>query len=219
MSQPPSPKEASTRAFFDGMATTYDGDLREVGWDPVALVKDWPYWVRPHEHYLDVACGTGALLEFFAGAQRSLTGMDLSPGMIERARRRESLKQVDFYVASASDAWPFPTDAFDKITALAMLEFVESLDEALDELGRVLKPGGRALFSVEDRVDWLDRDRGGYELRYGEFPLWRRSREEVELCLPPHTRLVRYERRRGYEVVELGFITAYHVLEIEKDFV
>lgn len=218
MSKPIEVREAATQAFFNEMASTYDRDLEVVGWDPVEVVKHWPFMVLPGESYLDVACGTGALLSFFSGAQRDLHAMDLSPQMIERARRREDLKQVNFVVGSAASGWPFPTDGMHKITCLAMLEFVEHLDVALDELVRVLKPGGRALFSVEDRIDWLDNDRGGYELRYGEFPLWRRDLEEIELSLPPQARIVERKRVRGYEVMELGFITAYHVIEIEKDY-
>lgn len=218
MSKPIEQREAATRAFFNEMASTYDKDVQVLGWDPVEVVKLWPFMVFPGETYLDVGCGTGALLSFFSGAQRELFGMDLSSEMIAQARRREDLKQVDFSVGSAEAIWPFPTDGFHKVTCLAMLEFVEALDVALDELLRVLKPGGRALISVEDRIDWLDNDRGGYELRYGEFPLWRRSLEEMELHLPPGAKIVKSARQRGYEVTELGFTTAYHVIEIEKEY-
>lgn len=218
MSKPIEKREAATKAFFNEMASTYDADVQVLGWDPVEVVKLWPFMVFPGESYLDVGCGTGALLSFFSGAQRKLSAMDLSTEMIAQARRREDLKQVDFVQGSAEAIWPFPTDEFDKVTCLAMLEFVEHLDVALDELLRVMKPGGRALFSVEDRIDWLDTDRGGYELRYGEFPLWRRSLEEVKLYLPPGAKIVKSERQRGYEVTELGFTTAYHVIEIEKEY-
>lgn len=206
----------STRRFFNDMSKTYDEDLKVVGWDPVRVVQTWPFMVYPSEHYLDVGCGTGALLEYFQGAQRTLYGMDLSEGMIEQARRRDALRYVHFEQGSAADPWPFASDAFDKVTALAMLEFIEALDAAFDELVRVLRPHGRALVSVEDRVGWDGKDLGPYELRYDEFPLWRRTLEEVDLHLPPNARIVRAERQRGYEVVELGFTTAYHVLEIEK---
>lgn len=218
MFKPIAVQKAATKAFFDEMATTYDRDVEEVGWDPVALVKEWPFLVLPGQSYADIGCGTGALLSFFSGAQRTLTAMDLSPEMIARARRRDDLKNVDFHVGSAAGQWPFADESFDRVTALAMLEFVENLDEALDELWRVLKPGGRALFSVEDRVDWSDVDRGAYELRYNQFPLWRRHWEDVELSIPPHTRLIKHARCRGYEVIELDFVTAYHVVEIEKEY-
>lgn len=209
-------ESASTRRFFDDMSATYDKDLQEVGWDPVRVVQEWPFMVYPGEDYLDVGCGTGALLEFFQGAQRTLHGMDLSDAMIDQARRRDALRYVHFEQGSAENPWPFATEGFDKVTALAMLEFVEHLDVAFDELFRVLRPHGRALISVEDRKDWSDHDRGPKELRYDAFPLWRRTLDEIDLCLPPNLRIVRTERQRGYDVIEHGFTTAYHVLELEK---
>lgn len=211
-------RRQATRLFFDDMASTYDRDLAVVGWDPVALVQRWPFLVQPHESVLDVGCGTGAVLATYAGAQRKLFGMDLSPEMIHRARRREELKEADLHAQSADDAWPYPDRAFDAVISLAMFEFIEALDSALDEMVRVLKPGGRALFSVEDVVDWLDVERPRFELRYGSFPLWRRTLEEVEDLLPPGVHIVRSERVRGYEVDELKTITTYLVVEIQKDF-
>lgn len=211
-------RRSATRAFFDDMAQSYDKDLDAVGWSPVALVQAWPFYVQPSESYLDVGCGTGALLSFFAGAQRKLHGMDLSPEMVRQTRRRVDLRQADVAAGAADDIWPFADNSFDKVTSLAMLEFVEELDVALDELVRVLKPGGRALITVEDTTDWLGESKPAYELRYGEFPLWRRSFDVVEASLPPGARIVRHERARGYEVLELGFITGYLVIEIEKDF-
>lgn len=207
----------ATRRFFNEMSSTYDADLEVLGWDPVRVVQEWPFIVYPGASYLDVGCGTGALLSYFQGAQRKVFGMDLSEGMIDRARRRDALRYVEFEQGSAEEPWPFQSASFDNVSALAMLEFVEHLDVALDEMLRVLKPAGRAIFSVEDRVDWEGTDRGATEMRYDEFPLWRRSLEEVDLHLPPSARIVRTERLRGYHVVELGFTTAYHVLEIVKD--
>lgn len=208
--------EAATRRFFDQMSVTYDEDLKEVGWQPVHVVQEWPFMVYPSESYLDVGCGTGALLEFFQGAQRDLYGMDISSAMIERAQRRDALRYVHFEQGSAAETWPFTDERFDKVTALAMLEFVEHLDIAFDELSRVMRPNGRALLSVEDVVDWHGNTLPVMEMRYDSFPLWRRTLDEIDLNLSPRLKIRRVERQRGYEVIEHGFTTAYHILEIEK---
>ena len=76
--------------------------------------------------------------------------------------------------------------------------------------------GSFALFTVEDRVDWGGVQREAYEHRYGEVSLWRRTREEVEASMPPGLEIVRCERVRGYEVLELGFVTSYWVVEAFK---
>lgn len=207
---------AASRAFFNGMAPHYDADLKVVGWDPVALLATWPFIVPPLKDVLDAGCGTGALLETLSGAGRELTGLDISPVMLDKAKNRRAIKGIELHCANAGEPWPVPDESVDVVFALAMLEFVEHLDVALDELHRVLRPGGRALFTVEDRVDWGGVERDAYEHRYEEVPLWRRTREEVELSMPPGLEAVRIERVRGYEVLELGFVTAYWVVEAIK---
>lgn len=208
----------STREFFDEMALTYDRDLLAVGWDPLALIRRWPLVLNPGERLLDVGCGTGAVLELFVGADRELAGMDLSPEMLRLARKkRRGLREARLEAASAEGPWPFEDQSFDAVVALAMLEFVPELDEALDELWRVLRPGGTALVSVEDRVDWDGTQRPETELRYGGFPLWRRSWDDVRLCIPPGLDVVRRERAPGYTVLEEGFTTAYWIVELRRN--
>lgn len=208
----------STREFFDEMASTYDQDLLAVGWDPVALIRRWPVVIGPGERLLDVGCGTGAVLELFAGADRVLAGMDLSPEMLRIARKkRRGLREARLEAASAAGPWPFEDQSFDTIVALAMLEFVPELDETLDELWRVLRPGGMALISVEDRTDWGGVERPETELRYGGFPLWRRTWDDVRMCIPPGLDIVRSERTPGYTVLEEGFTTAYWIIELRRN--
>ncbi|TVR03581.1 MAG: class I SAM-dependent methyltransferase [Deltaproteobacteria bacterium] len=205
-----------TRSFFDEMAKTYDDDLRALGWNPVSVVREWPFAVAPGERVLDAGCGTGALLQHLAGAARRLSGFDLSEGMVARARARRSLRDADLRVHDAGQPWPFPDGSFDVVFAFGMLEFVEQLDRAFDELGRVLAPHGRALVSVEDIVDWEGEQRPGMELRYGRFPLWRRTLEDVDVRLPPGLDIVTARRQPAYVVLELGFTTAYHVIELVR---
>ena len=205
-----------TAQFFDEMASHYDRDVVELGWDPIHLLREWPFVVGAGCDVLDAGCGTGAVLAYLSGANRSLAGFDLSERMVRAAIRRRALKGAELRVASASESWPFEDGRFDAVICLAMLEFVPKLDFALDEIERVLRQGGRALVSVEDLVDLGGIEREPVERRYDRFNLYRRTREDLELCVPPGLQLVRLERVPGYTVLERAFTCAYWVAEFVK---
>lgn len=88
---------------------------------------------------LDVGTGTGrgaaALVNRFPEAE--VTGVDVSPGMIEEARGR--VPAASFEVGDASHL-PFGDGSFDLVTHTNMIPF-------LDEVSRVLRPGGWTLFA------------------------------------------------------------------------
>ncbi|MFT6398860.1 MAG: ubiquinone/menaquinone biosynthesis C-methylase UbiE [Bradymonadia bacterium] len=205
-----------TAEFFDEMAPYYDRDIVELGWEPLRVVQEWPFVVAAGAEILDAGCGTGAVLGHYSGANRRLAGFDVSPRMVRQALRRRSLKGAELRIASARESWPFESERFDAVVALAMLEFVQEFDVALDEIGRVLKRHGRALVSVEDIVDCGGIEREALERRYDRFNLYRRTREEFEMSLPPSVRLVRMERIPAYTVLERAFRCAYWVAELEK---
>lgn len=206
-----------TRAFFDEMARRYDIELETLGWDPVGVVTDWPLVIPPGARVLDAGCGTGALLERFAGADRDLAGFDLSETMLRHAKQRRALKPIPLDVVSVDQEWPYLDGSFDIVVCLAVLEFVPEPDRALDELARVLREGGRALVSFDDILDWDENLRPAHEVRYDEIPLWRWTADEIALFIPPQLDIVRLGRIRAYHEPELGVTAAYHVLELVRN--
>ena len=92
---------------------------------------------------LDAGCGSGRYLRELQARGARAVGMDLSPGMIARARAlTTSVAHADLR------ALPFGTMSFDLvICALALGDFSE-IDLALAELSRVLRHGGEAIYSV-----------------------------------------------------------------------
>ena len=119
-------------------------------YDPISWVVSmgrWRDWQRAAigelrgERVLDLACGTGNLLLDLSAAGYHPVGLDLSPFMIRLARRK--LLRNDIAVPllrGHARQLPFADAAFDSVVCTFPANFV-----MLDELARVLRPGGRAV--------------------------------------------------------------------------
>lgn len=105
-------------------------------------------------HVLDVACGSGANFPFFHAADH-ITAVDLSPGMLDVARRKaESLGlSPDLRVMDAQQL-DFPDGSFDVVVStLSTCTFPDPV-AVLREIGRVVKPDGRILLLEHGRSSW-----------------------------------------------------------------
>jgi 2-polyprenyl-6-hydroxyphenyl methylase/3-demethylubiquinone-9 3-methyltransferase len=105
---------------------------------------------------LDVACGAGFLSNALAKAGLSVTGIDLSVESLEVARRLDSTSQVRYLEMDARKL-SFPDASFDVVCAMDFLEHVEHPELLIQEMARVLKPGGLFFFHTFDRnpLSWL----------------------------------------------------------------
>jgi len=102
---------------------------------------------------LDVGCGTGRTLVELAQCFREVVGIDVSRGMLERARRRIFAHGATNVKISIMDAQElgFPDNCFSYVISHTALHHVNDLRRALCEMRRVLAPGGRLVI-----VDILD---------------------------------------------------------------
>lgn len=99
---------------------------------------------------LDYGCYDGWMVPRYREMQpRSITGLDISESAIEKARITFGL-EAKFYVGDAH-AMPFPDDSFDLVVGRAILHHLD-LDQALAEIRRVLRRGGKAVF-IEPLAD------------------------------------------------------------------
>lgn len=89
---------------------------------------------------LEVGCGTGLVLQRIAEFARTATGVDLSPGMLEKARARG----LEVKQGSATEL-PFPDASFDVACSFKVLPHVPEIDKALTEMARVVRPSGVVL--------------------------------------------------------------------------
>ena len=105
--------------------------------------------VRGGETVLDVACGTGPAAVTAARAGARVRGLDLSPVLLEHARRNAQTAQVDIeFTEGDAEALPYPDASFDVVLSQFGHMFAPRPDAAIGEMLRVLKPGGRIAFST-----------------------------------------------------------------------
>lgn len=97
--------------------------------------------VAGRDRALDLACGTGDIAFELAARGARVTGLDLTPRMIELARGRAE-GRATFLVGDMA-ALPFRSDSFDVITTGYGIRNVPDIESALTEIRRVLRPGGR----------------------------------------------------------------------------
>lgn len=105
------------------------------------------------ERILDIGSGPGLLVEEMAavvGPRGSICGVDTSAAMLAISQKRTAhLPQVDLRQGDAT-ALPYAGNEFDVAVSTQVYEYVVAMDKCLQELYRVLKPGGRALILCTD---------------------------------------------------------------------
>lgn len=113
---------------------------------------------QPNDTMLDVACGGGIVVCAFAPHVLHATGIDMTPAMLERARRLAGDKAIANAVFDQGDAeaLPYPDGAFNiVVTRFSFHHFLDPL-AVLREMRRVAAPGGRVvlvdMYASEDRA-------------------------------------------------------------------
>ncbi|HEV2756720.1 MAG TPA: class I SAM-dependent methyltransferase [Actinomycetota bacterium] len=141
MSSAPSETER-VRTIWDRLSSSFD---RRVGFFERVLFEGGREWVcsRARGDTLEIAVGTGRNLAFYSPDVR-LTGIELSPAMLDVARERAARLRMepDLRVGDAQ-ALEFPDESFDTVTCTISLCSIPDDRAAVREVRRVLRPGGR----------------------------------------------------------------------------
>jgi demethylmenaquinone methyltransferase / 2-methoxy-6-polyprenyl-1,4-benzoquinol methylase len=132
----------AVRTMFDRIAPVYDAmnHVMTAGLDRRWRRLTAEAVVRPGDRVLDACCGTGDLALAGLRAGGTVTGLDFSERMLERARRKST--EVE-WVRGDLLSLPFADGAFDATTVGFGIRNVPELGEGLRELRRILRPGGR----------------------------------------------------------------------------
>ncbi|SHL63620.1 MULTISPECIES: class I SAM-dependent methyltransferase [Streptomyces] len=132
------------RTLWKQYAPRYDRDMVRL---ERMLLDDGRAWVcgQVKGEVLEVAIGSGRNLEFYP-AGISVTGLDLSPEMLELARKHAAAlgREVELREGEAH-AMPFPDGSFDTVVCTLGLCSVPDHRAVIAEMYRVLRPGGRLL--------------------------------------------------------------------------
>jgi ubiquinone/menaquinone biosynthesis C-methylase UbiE len=133
------PRDATSRSrsYYDEFSESYEA-RRHHGYH--ALIDELE--VEAVGRYgggrvLEAGCGTGLILDRLRPYFREVVGVDLSSGMLARARDRRL--QV---VQASIDQLPFPNASFDVVVSFKVLAHVPDIRATLAELSRVTRPGG-----------------------------------------------------------------------------
>lgn len=144
MTERPAPKNTtqSIRTHWNEMAPGYDSSMDRI---ERFVIGDGRAWAcsKATGRTLEVAIGTGRNLPLYP-ADVDLTGIDLSPAMLDIARQRatELGRQADLREADAEHL-PFADGEFDTVVSTLSMCSVPDLEATIAEIRRVLRPAGR----------------------------------------------------------------------------
>lgn len=97
---------------------------------------------QPHlfTKILEAGCGTGHWTAFLAELGYCITAVDISEAMLEIAKTKQ-IKHTQFIQADVHKL-PFENEQFDLVVSITMLEFVSNIEQAINEMFRILKSNG-----------------------------------------------------------------------------
>jgi len=147
--------------------------------------------LRPDDDILELGAGTGVVTKLAAPHVRSLLATDITPGMLDVARRAvRRHPHVRFALVDYGEPLPFLDRSFDLV--LSGLTYVQDSPPALEEVARVLKPRGRLALSMWGR-------------KYHELTLLSDALEAIgrpRIPPPSPDRVARSLERAGFRAVE-----------------
>lgn len=184
--------------FWKAAADGYDAwiasdfqDQYDVNWSILTKYMD------PSRRLLDVGCGPGSLSIRLSSHCHEVWGVDVTPEMIRIAEQKVGCEPTNVYFQQADACeLPFDSHSFDTVMSVNALQTMAQPESALQEMNRVLKPGGELLLITycygdssrlesNSLLNWAVKFQGQAQWHYFQF-----------------TQLASLLADKGFEVVE-----------------
>jgi phosphatidylethanolamine/phosphatidyl-N-methylethanolamine N-methyltransferase len=137
-------QEANTRKIYDVHAMFYDATFGRLVRRRIARAISHMN-IRPDDRVLDLGIGTGVSLDYYPPDRGRLIGVDLSSGMLRKAREKVRERGLHNAVVFQADALhlPFADDTFDHVFMSHVISVVSDPYRLIQEAQRVSRPGAR----------------------------------------------------------------------------
>jgi len=143
-----------TAAFAGSIPANYERYLGPFLFEPYALDLVSRLQDKKYNDILEIACGTGRVTKRLSSSVKhdTLTATDLNQDMIDIAKGIVADQRIKWQQADAL-ALPFNDNSFDLVVIQFGIMFFPDREKGLKEAYRVLKPGGKLVFSTWDKVE------------------------------------------------------------------
>lgn len=187
----------SVASAYDVWSESYDTDPNPTRELAAAALRESALALEG-ARVIEAGCGTGQNTAWLAERAQSLLALDISPGMLQKARALVTSADVRFARHDIKSPWPAASGSADIVIAMLVLEHIQDLAPIFSEAWRVLRPGGE-LFLAELHPA---RQMLGKQARYTDP----RTDELVHVTAYPHdvSDYVNGGVRAGFTLCELG---------------
>ena len=151
-----------SKQFWDKNSERYDQSERQF--EPIfeTILDLTKKHLKPTDIAMDFGCATGTKTFKIAKSVKHIHGLDISSGMIERAKKKATelnIENTDFSEGSIHEN-DFQDEQFDVIISYGVLHLIKDIEETLQKIKRLLKPGGRFISSsacMKDKMAFKNR--------------------------------------------------------------
>lgn len=153
----------SVAEYFDKTAEGYFNWYDDDSWLGYAFcirkIRVLEIFDKDGGKVLDVGCGPGIMAEDMLERNCEFWGMDVSTEMIKQGEERFGSNNKVHLSTGTAEILDFPDNTFDAVMSMGVIEFVDNDQQALEEMMRVLKPGGTLIVA--------------FISKYSPFRIWR----------------------------------------------